>query len=273
MENLSGYRTRIEKLTALLDKLDHGELTIEELSEIELLTRELHERSVILRYNAYRSQSSVEVQEPVVEEEVETPEPETEEPKAEAEEEPTIDFSIFDEPAAEEEKEESTPVIESEPEEEPEVEVVVEMEVPEDEAPVVHDEPANDEVEEETETSEQAEEASIPEPEEDFQGSVLTPEAFLEKLLEPDASQATRFSASKIDSLIGAFGLNQRLRYINDLFDGSSEIFSDAIKALDSQSDLPTAKKKAAEIAIEHSWDPEEEVVIEFMSYISRRYA
>ena len=60
---------------------------------------------------------------------------------------------------------------------------------------------------------------------------------------------------------------------INDLFDGSSEMFSEAIKMLDSQTALDVANEKAAQLAVQHSWDPEEEVVVEFMSFVNRRYA
>ena len=62
-------------------------------------------------------------------------------------------------------------------------------------------------------------------------------------------------------------------RSINDLFDGSSEMFSEAIKMLDSQTALDVANEKAAQLAVQHSWDPEEEVVVEFMSFVNRRYA
>ena len=96
-----------------------------------------------------------------------------------------------------------------------------------------------------------------------------TSESFLERLQLDDDSVASRFSAGKLETLIGAFGLNQRLRYINDLFDGSSEMFSEAIKMLDSQTALDVANEKAAQLAVQHSWDPEEEVVVEFMSFVS----
>jgi len=49
--------------------------------------------------------------------------------------------------------------------------------------------------------------------------------------------------------------------------------FSDAIKALDSQESLDDANQKAAQLAADHEWDPEEDVVIEFMSFVNRRYA
>ena len=120
-------------------------------------------------------------------------------------------------------------------------------------------------------------EATEPEIQEESKSSetvvVQTGNSFLEKLSVQDNSLAGRFSAGPLTTLIGAFGLNERLRFINDLFDGSSEHFSDAIKVLDSRSNLDEARAKAAEYAHENDWDPEEEVVVEFMNYLNRRYA
>jgi len=96
---------------------------------------------------------------------------------------------------------------------------------------------------------------------------------FLDQMNIADSSLHTTLNGGKLDSLIGAFGLNEKLRYINDLFDGSSEMFGNAIKVLDSQPDLDAANQKVNEIAEENSWDPEEEAVVEFLSYVNRRYA
>ena len=260
MEKLEGYNSRIKRLSELVAQLESGELNLDELSEMEKITRELHERSIILRYNAFKDQVMPEEDEGVeVEVIIEEIEPE-EEPEPEVEEEQAIDFSIFDD--EEEHEEEPTPmpeiVIESEPE--PEEEAIVEEQKIE----------ASPEPEPEVETvvESKKEEEEIPASE-----GTMTPQSFLDKLKIDTDSVASRFSMGKLDTLIGAFGLNERLRYINDLFDGSSEIFSDAIKALDSQSSLDEARMKAAELATEHEWDPEEEVVVEFMQYLNRRYA
>jgi hypothetical protein len=78
---------------------------------------------------------------------------------------------------------------------------------------------------------------------------------------------------SKLDSLVGSFGLNERLQYINELFDGSSESFSDAVKVLDGLSTLEEAKVKTNEFAGGNAWDLESETVDEFIQKIYRRYA
>lgn len=274
MEKLEGYNSRIQRLSELVARLEDGELSIDELSEMETITRELHERSIILRYNAFKEkllgvveeeEEGVEV-EVIIEELDEDEVPESEEENTSEEEnetpaaEPMIDFSIFDEPEAsvEEQKPEKvvepTPVVET-PEPEPVIEEVVPEPTPE---PVVET---------------KVEEPVVDEPVVEVKSDNASAQSFLDRLQVEDNSVASRFSAGKLDTLIGAFGLNQRLRYINDLFDGSSEIFSDAIKALDNQSSLNDANQKAAELASVHEWDPEEEVVIEFMTFLNRRYA
>lgn len=84
---------------------------------------------------------------------------------------------------------------------------------------------------------------------------------------------SSQFGLVKLDSLLGSFGLNERLQFINELFDGSSEGFSNAIKHLDQQASAEQAKTKVAEYAVENNWDVESETVVEFMQKIVRRYA
>lgn len=266
---MEGYKSMLKRLNSLIDALEKGALSIDELSELEEITRNLHERSIILRYTAFKemvlpNEPNENTVEEVAVPPVLVPEPEPElEPESEIEEETTFDFSIFGDDEAEEEIPES--VIEEEVIPEPVVEMVEEVpapepvveapkvEVPKVEAPIIET-PKIEEI--------------VPE-----RNSDLDDSSFLERLKLPDTMLTGRFGATKLDSLIGAFGLNERLRYINDLFDGSSEFFSEAIKTLDSQNDLKSARLKAAFFADKHSWDPEDDVVIEFMSYLNRRYA
>ena len=76
-----------------------------------------------------------------------------------------------------------------------------------------------------------------------------------------------------ISSLIGSFGLNERLLYINELFDGSSESFSDAIKQLDAKTNLSDATIFTTELVNKFNWDIESETVEEFFQKLCRRYA
>lgn len=264
MDGLKNYRGKIENISKLVDKMDGGELSIHELVELEKLTRELHERSIILKYKAFESkmgETPVEVTMEVVHEE-ETVEEEVveEQPQYET---PILDFSMFDEPEEDvkpEVKVEVVPevkepeiTIETQHEPEPKIEEKIEI-VPQEE--VKTEEPKMEAVQEE------------PKVEVKEKGS-----SFLDRLNIPDNSISSQIAERKIDTLSGAFGINQRLLYINELFDGSGEEFSDAVKMLDTQPGLDAASHKVEELAFKYSWNPEEEAVLEFLAIIKRRYA
>lgn len=260
MRKLQSYRNQLDKINNLLDKLENGSLTKPEVKELEELTRLIHEKSIILKYKVFANEeiSAPIDSEPIIEEVI--TEPEIQEEEKQGEEMPMFDWSPSAEveaiPEPIEEEIETPPSVSSI------METVIEEIRPE---PVV--EPISEPVVEEV--SSQAEEVSetLNEVTSDSKGT------FLDQLNISDSSLHTTMNDSKLDTLIGAFGLNEKLRYINDLFDGSSELFGNAVKTLDSQNDIDSANQKVNELAAEHSWDPEEETVAEFLSYVNRRYA
>lgn len=92
-------------------------------------------------------------------------------------------------------------------------------------------------------------------------------------LLQISSKVASPAGMMKLDTLIGSFGLNERLQYINELFEGSSEGFSDAIKAIDHSGDFNQAIDKIAGFANQHHWDLESETVEDFIAKVKRRHA
>lgn len=259
MGNLTSYRQKIKELEGLINELSEGRMSIEDLTKLEQLTRELHERSIILKYKAYETKvnGSVIEKEETTEESF-IPEPEKTNPELgskspESEEQPTIEFSLFDDvPEIKEQRFNPT-------------ESIVDPE------PMVQIE------------SHFSETVSHPTPDEEIIQTVIESrtefvapiqqESFIDRLNIQDNSLGTSFFGSKLNSLIGAFGLNEKLRFINDLFDGSSESFSDAVKALDNQPSINEANQKLTQYAEQFNWDPEDDAVIEFVSFINRRYA
>jgi hypothetical protein len=256
-KDMEAYKNLIKDIESYISKLETASLTMDELFELEKLTRKLHERSIILRYKAFENKVGVEQAE-VKEEPAPEPEPEViEEPEAEEEEE--LEFNIFEN----EEEEENlgfvfeAPQDEVKPDEE-EKEEEIEIEPKEDMEPQeVIPQPAG----------------STPEPAVAETQTTDVGGSFIDRFNSVDNSLSSQFAGSKLDSLIGAFGLNEKLMFINELFDGSSEMFSDAIKALDTKSSFDDASAMLDELANEHSWDPEEEAVAEFIVYIQRRHA
>lgn len=252
MENIQKYKNQIKEVESLVIKLEKGELNLDELTTLESLTRALHERSIILKYKAFEQKVN-----PVVHQEAKvepTPAPIVEvEIEEEVVEEPTIDFSMF---SVEEEVVEEEPVTE-----EPIIAEVKEVEISE----VVVEEIIEPVVEEKVAPIVVELKEEIPAPK--------SGGSFLDKMQSADTSLNARFNGSKLDTLVGAFGLNQKLQYINELFDGSSESFSDAIKSLDAKSSMEDAKETVSTLATQYEWDSDDETVVEFMSVLTRRYA
>lgn len=95
----------------------------------------------------------------------------------------------------------------------------------------------------------------------------------INKIKTIELSLRSNYSIMPLDTLVGSFTLNERLQFINELFDGSSDSFSTAVKKLDSQSNLISAREQVAEFATNNSWDLESEIVEDFLVKICRRYA
>lgn len=244
MENLNLYKSQLSEISAIISKLEEGNLSKDEVITLETLTRSLHERSIILKYKVF-SPTLFTVKQEEVNEETEM-ESQVSEPFLEKESE--IDFSIFETPEIPEEILEVKAEIEAES---PKIIEVVDA-VTEEEVQII-----------ELIEEEQVEEIKIEKTE---NGS------FIDNLSFEDKSLNSLYGGSKLDTLIGAFGLNEKLRYINDLFDGSSEMFSEAIKAIDGKNSLEEAKIELKNLAEQHGWDADEESVTEFMGFVARRH-
>jgi hypothetical protein len=91
------------------------------------------------------------------------------------------------------------------------------------------------------------------------------------KLIEQ--SLRINYSIVPLETLIGSFTLNERLQFINELFEGSSDSFSSAVKKLDVLDGLDAARNVVGEFALSNDWDLESEIVEDFLVKICRRYA
>lgn len=255
---LEQYKKLVNQIQAYIELIEEGNMTIDQVDSFQKDCAALNERAIILKYKTFerfvKGENETPIQE-VTESRVDT----TSEVSAEIEEvQETEEYELnFNLDAVEIETTEPEP--EPEPEIEAEIKTEVEVEV-------------EAELEEEVEVIEQE---ILPEPEvvSEVQITEERKQISFENEAVVDNSMATQFEGSKIETLVGAFGLNQKLRYINDLFDGSSELFGDTIKVLDGLNTLNEAKEKVGEIAAEHEWDAEEESVVEFISILKRRYA
>lgn len=257
MAHFKSQKELVNAIEQNLNKLEAGELSISEMEDHLDLIRELYERTVVLRYKAFEQAATPS---PIAAIQEEEPEPEIQEEKEDEKEEeastsdeqPSIDFSLFDTDEEEEEvaleiATESTELVQ-----ETTIEVVSEQvseTEPESEEPKAH--PIFD-------TPQQSKSAN--------------PVDFEKRFTEVHRSLIGQLGFDKLDTLIGSFGLNERLQYINELFDGSSDAFAEAIKLLDSQPDIDTAKVAAARFSSANGWDLESDTVEEFMQKLCRRY-
>ena len=262
-----------------LKKISKGNITRIELEETVASSRELYERLLIVRYKVYEN-SILAVEES---EELEVVDKETEVKKEEETipdenkeieiifeeetndiaEDSIIRFDLFATPEIESEVEEDEvlPEVEKEIEQSTEEDVLPEIEIKEDalvEENLDSEEEIKNTANDSAETSKEiAEDAS----------------SLFPKLMKIEKSIAQNYQVMILETLIGSFTLNERLQFINELFDGSSDLFSSAIKRLDTLDNRDSARSVIAEYAVENNWDLDGEVVEDFMLKICSRYA
>lgn len=270
-----------ERLKELADQLSSSKLQEQELSEFETLARELYERAVVLNYKAkealvYGNSSEKEAEKPSqpvhqtkehhAVEEVEEPEDSDEQiPQEEPSGEIQFDFSSEEE--SEEVEAQSEPAKEEKP---------------------------NDPVEEETTSTLKEQDHTEDLEKEDVVTAAEEPKTTgsgggsqeLNDAFEDDkvqsfyeqfekvhnASLGDRLGAGKLNTLKGAIGLNDKLQFISELFNGDSEAFNTSIDTLDKQDSNENARKLLSQIASKQSWDEENPLVEEFARLIERRY-
>ncbi len=272
---MSKFDTKEDLLVSvqlLFNNMKIGKLSEEDMETLVSSTRELYERALIIRYKAYENKiygnnSEVEndsiipesvnehiIVEPeiyVIDEIIEPIPVEIKEPET-----PSFDmsFSLFDqlEEPNDTKVEEETPVSETafqEPIIEADKFVVNEVV----ESKEVVQTPIVDEI-------------TIPVVE-----TPSVPKDLFDRILDQNKSLGLMFT--KIDSLQGAFGLNEKLQIIREMFNNSSEAFTQAIQIFDMQPDFSHAKTILSNFTLEYSWELDTPIVIEFVQKIARRYA
>lgn len=274
----------VEKIQNNIERLQDGRMELDEVEAHLDLVRELHERTIILKYKALeakavRKEEVIEAPITAPVELVQESAPEVVETPIEAEEEEVQGFDLFgsmfaiNETSQEEQVVEpvmDTPIVMEEiveelPADELLVEPVIEAVI---ETPEVKEIAVEENVEEEG-----VEEVEAHAPVVETLTSNKHLAAFSQRLMEVNAEVSNQFGFSPLNTLIGSFGLNERLLYINELFGGSSEAFSEAVKDFDGLANLNQASQKVLAYADQNMWDVESSTVTEFMQKLCRRYA
>ena len=295
MSEFQTYKTITTRIKSLGDKLSTEKLSAEELEELKSLSRELYERVLILDYKAKEArvfgeshgQHNQEIIEEAAKEELEAQEVQPDSVEEETVETPAstddtsdvgrveFDFSGGSDEEEDTEDESNDPFDYTEEEiqerkktEQQSIEPVVdfyantekvvreELKSTEDEASDANETSITNDPQQEESAAHQESEASFYESFEQFH----------------KASLGDRLGASKLDTLQGAIGLNDKMQFIAELFDGNSDAFKQAIDTLDQQPTNESARRKLSEIAAKNTWDSENPLVEEFARLIERRY-
>ena len=268
-----------------LKKISKGNITLIELEETVASSRELYERLLIVRYKVYENSILGEPSTEKQEDESIPKEIAIKNEEKVSEKEKTDLNIIFEDDATL--KSEDSVISFDTPEIDPTVkEVEVLPEVEEEIEPLIEEEEVlleieineEDLVEENLDAEEEiksTESETIKASKEIHEAPEISKDAsdLFPKLLKIEKSIAQNYQVMPLETLIGSFTLNERLQFINELFDGSSDLFSSSIKRLDSQADRVSARALVAEFAIANAWDMDGEVVEDFMLKICSRYA
>jgi len=95
----------------------------------------------------------------------------------------------------------------------------------------------------------------------------------LRKALTNDGTLQSRLLTVRLETLKSAFGLNERIQIVKELFNGSNEAYSTAIEQLDNQAEKSSARSLVNNLAHTYSWDVESDLAVEFVQKVERRYA
>lgn len=245
MSSFDTHQSITKRLKELSEKLASSKLSQHELEEFEMLSRSLYERAIILNYKAKEanvygeteSKPKIEIPKPVL------PKPVVEAEKVKVPAEPKeieFDFSgNFGEVEPTKTNKPSTPV-------------------------------GNDEVKKEDEVVAEVAETAIEEKQPVSSDKIAV---FNNHFLNAYNNASTdKLSHSKISSLKGAFGLNDKMLFIRALFGGSADDFNSVVDTLEEQSGAQEALKELSRIAIERNWDKEDNTMDEFAHLVIRRY-
>ncbi|MFM6946495.1 MAG: hypothetical protein ACKOWW_05100 [Flavobacteriales bacterium] len=298
-------KTILGHLESGVEKLESGQLSPEDMELLVEDAKELYERMVIMRYKIYET-NVLGVSAPVVSASIRQPEIETPidlfgaidlsaEPEFEvtfANEEPEVEAQTVVYPLEEDLDATLEELVENE-----DVLVQEDSEVLEEDASEEIIEDAPKDVEEDTseeiieDAPEEIEEDASEDVEEEPIQEVVTEQTF-EDDSESQAHYEPQFSANQpiwmaemeanirdnrsvfpLETLAGAFTLNEKLQFINELFDGSSDDFSASVKQLDQLASMDAARNMLAELSQTFNWDTESEIVEDFLYKICRRHA
>jgi len=100
------------------------------------------------------------------------------------------------------------------------------------------------------------------------------PTSLNEKLSGTKANKSIfeKHQKNAIKDLKTAIGINEKFKFINELFEGNLQKYNDTITTLNNLTNSNEAQQYLANFQIEFSWNNNHESYIEFVNLITRRY-
>lgn len=87
-----------------------------------------------------------------------------------------------------------------------------------------------------------------------------------------DQTLADRMQLKPISDLKSAIGLNDKFQFINELFEGSADRYSEAVNMLNHCSSGSEAGQLFADLKSRYNWDGKNPVFIKLQDFVNRRY-
>ena len=81
-----------------------------------------------------------------------------------------------------------------------------------------------------------------------------------------------KVSQTKIDDIRKAIGINEKFRFINELFNGDIQEYNQAVDRLNALTSMDEADNFLEKFRVQYVWDEEGEVYQEFIKIVRRRY-
>jgi hypothetical protein len=87
-----------------------------------------------------------------------------------------------------------------------------------------------------------------------------------------DLTLSDKMSLKPITDLKATIGINEKFQFVNELFDGSTEMYNQAIALLNNCSGQIEATSLFAGLQQRNGWDQENPVFLKLQEYVTRRY-
>lgn len=270
MLHVKSIQSSIKIIQETYHKLEQKELTLEELDVFVNASQELNERALILRYKAY--ESKMQTAHSNVKEEIKTEYLSPQTPQAE---EKIEVVKIETEPL---EKVEKVQVEQSKFTENEVVDSSFSFDLFNDNAQVIREEAIEvGAVESINITTSNHEENGVLEEHLTMEQGKKVPtdeenKEFIELYSVIESDLFNQIGMSRLDTLNNCFGLNEKFVCINELFNGSKDVFNEAILKLDNEASYHDAILTASAYAHQFHWNIEGSTVKDFITKLKRRH-